>query len=255
MNKTLYLRRLATVVVCIALLGQVAYAAPEDSKTQGSQGTIKTEVANNTVVNNITVGTVTDGPLNVRKGAGKDQAILGKLNVGDMVQVNKSENGWHFISTNKISGWVSGDYIGNIKSITTEEYKKVLSSKEATANKVVEFAKQQLGKPYSYGSSGPNAFDCSGLVNYVYKNFGITVPRTSASFANVGTAVSLQSIQPGDIVAMDTSGAINGGITHVGLYAGNGQLLHASTDGRGVVLDSISSAYCAPRIVKIVRVL
>lgn len=254
MDKILSLRRLATVVICILLLGQMAYAAPVNSTTslEPSNTNIKTSEAQ---IVKITIGTVIDGPLNVRQAVGTDQNILGKLYKGEVIKIIKSEKGWHSIVTDRVSGWVHGDYIGDIKSITEEEYKSLLASKSAVANKVIDFAKQQIGKPYAYGANGPSAFDCSGFVKYVLNNSGISVPRTSGAFGNIGTPISIQNVQPGDIITMDTSGANNGTISHVGLYAGNGQMIHASTSARGVVLDNIYSAYYAPRIVNIVRVI
>lgn len=256
MNKGLNLRRLATVAVCVALFGQVAYASPEDSKALDSQILAKTSISETTLAVNsnekITMGTVTDGPLNVRQAPGTDQAIVGKLYAGQTVTISKTENNWHSISANGITGWVSGDYVGNIKTLTAAEYKAIQESQSAKAENVVALAKQQLGKPYVYGATGPNAFDCSGFVKYVYGNLGVSVPRTSKEFVNVGTAVSRQDIQPGDIIALNCNGS---GVSHVGIYVGNSQMIHASTGGRGVVYDNINSAYYSPRIVKIVRVL
>lgn len=95
---------------------------------------------------------------------------------------------------------------------------------------VVDYARQFLGNPYVYGGNSlTNGTDCSGFVKGVYAAFGINLPRTSAEQRSVGYAVSLSEIQPGDIVCY--SG-------HVGIYAGNNTLIHASNEKTGITLTS-----------------
>ena len=95
---------------------------------------------------------------------------------------------------------------------------------------VVDYARQFLGKPYVYGGNSlTNGTDCSGFVKGVYAAFGINLPRTSSEQRSVGYAVSLSEIQPGDIVCY--SG-------HVGIYAGNNTLIHASNEKTGITLTS-----------------
>ena len=95
---------------------------------------------------------------------------------------------------------------------------------------VVDYARQFLGNPYVYGGNSlTNGTDCSGFVKGVYAAFGINLPRTSSEQRSVGYAVSLSEIQPGDIVCY--SG-------HVGIYAGNNTLIHASNEKTGITLTS-----------------
>ena len=106
------------------------------------------------------------------------------------------------------------------------------SAQTASSNgqAVVDYARQFLGKPYVYGGNSlTNGTDCSGFVKGVYAAFGINLPRTSAEQRSVGYAVSLSEIQPGDIVCY--SG-------HVGIYAGNNTLIHASNEKTGITLTS-----------------
>ena len=80
----------------------------------------------------------------------------------------------------------------------------------------------KIGAKYRYGASGPNAFDCSGLVNWAYRSSGKSLPRTSRAMSHVGTPVSRSALQPGDLVFF------YGGPSHVGIYIGNGKVVHAS---------------------------
>ncbi|MGV8872767.1 MAG: NlpC/P60 family protein [Rhodococcus sp. (in: high G+C Gram-positive bacteria)] len=93
----------------------------------------------------------------------------------------------------------------------------------------------QIGKPYVWGATGPDGFDCSGLVMWAYKQVGKTVPRTSQAQAEGGTPVDQKDLQPGDVVLFYPD------ISHVGIYAGNGNVLHASTYGVPVKVQSMAS--------------
>ena len=83
----------------------------------------------------------------------------------------------------------------------------------------------RVGNPYVWGATGPDQFDCSGLVQWAFQHVGIDVPRTSQAQATVGTPVDRDNLQPGDVVFFYSDAS------HVGIYAGNGMLLHASTFG------------------------
>ena len=100
----------------------------------------------------------------------------------------------------------------------------------STAGGAVGIAMQYVGSPYVSGAAGPSAFDCSGLVQYVYAQMGISLPRTSYEQSQVGTMVSAAEAQPGDIVYF-------GG--HVGIYAGDGKMIDAGTESTGVVYRDI----------------
>jgi peptidoglycan DL-endopeptidase CwlO len=93
----------------------------------------------------------------------------------------------------------------------------------ATRAAALDFAMSKIGSPYRYGASGPNAFDCSGLVSWAFKRAGKSLPRTSRAMSKVGTPVSRDQLQPGDLVFFYKP------VSHVGIYIGNGKILHAST--------------------------
>lgn len=97
---------------------------------------------------------------------------------------------------------------------------------EATPGQaIVDVARSKIGAPYVYGAAGPAAFDCSGLTTWAYGQVGKTIPRTSFAQAAQGTPVSRDQLQPGDIIAFYS------GASHVGIYAGNGTVIHALNEG------------------------
>jgi cell wall-associated NlpC family hydrolase len=87
----------------------------------------------------------------------------------------------------------------------------------------VKHALSKVGAPYRYGASGPNAFDCSGLVSWAFKNAGVSLPRTSRAMSKVGTPVAKSDLQPGDLVFFYNP------VSHVAIYIGDGKVVHAST--------------------------
>ncbi|QBJ94898.1 NlpC/P60 family protein [Rhodococcus sp. ABRD24] len=100
--------------------------------------------------------------------------------------------------------------------------------------KAVKAAESKLGAPYVYGSAGPDSFDCSGLVQWAYKQAGLNLPRTSYDQAAAGVAVPQSDLRLGDVISFY-------GGSHSGIYAGNGNVIHASTAGQPVKLAPVSS--------------
>ncbi len=89
-------------------------------------------------------------------------------------------------------------------------------------------AESRIGTPYRYGGSGPDAFDCSGLVAYAYQQVGVSVPRTAAQQYALARPVPRSELRPGDLVFFRISGRE---VSHVGIYAGDGQFVHAPQTG------------------------
>lgn len=105
----------------------------------------------------------------------------------------------------------------------------------AISGGVVGAAMSKLGAPYSWGAAGPDAFDCSGLMYWAYQQMGMTIPRTSSAQISGGTPVSRADLQPGDIVGYYS------GVSHVGMYIGDGKIVHASDYGIPVQVVSVDS--------------
>ncbi|MFI0107976.1 NlpC/P60 family protein [Streptomyces parvus] len=96
-------------------------------------------------------------------------------------------------------------------------------------------AKSRVGMPYVWGATGPGSFDCSGLTSWAFRQAGVSLPRTSQAQANAGTRInSLSALKPGDLIIMRTD------LSHVGFYAGNGQILHSPKPGAQVRYESIA---------------
>jgi peptidoglycan DL-endopeptidase CwlO len=101
------------------------------------------------------------------------------------------------------------------------------------AEKALAFARAQIGKPYVWGATGPDSYDCSGLTQAAWKAAGVTLPRTTYDQVNAGTTVSLADAQPGDLVFFYDD------VSHVGIYIGNGMMIHAPKPGAYVREESI----------------
>jgi cell wall-associated NlpC family hydrolase len=104
------------------------------------------------------------------------------------------------------------------------------------AQEAVDTALAQRGDPYVWAAAGPDAFDCSGLTQYAYAAAGVTLPHSSAAQSKMGTAVSRAQLQPGDLVFFYSP------VSHVGMYIGNGQMVHAPTAGSPVLVTSVDMA-------------
>ena len=217
------------------------------------------------------IATVTTTTLKVREQPGLDETVLGLVPIEDELIVTEELDGWVKVNIEEGDGYVSMDYVTLstefVKAESVAEEKARLAKEEearkaaqaaakkktsenaasgskgedggktyanptgSTGADVVQFAKQFVGNPYVYGGTSlTNGADCSGFVMSVYKNFGVNLPHSSAADRNVGAAVNgLENAQPGDIICY--SG-------HVGIYAGNGQIVHASTSKTGIIVSS-----------------
>ena len=176
-------------------------------------------------------GKVTTASLNIRSGAGTDYDKVGSLKAGKIVTILSEADGWYQIE----SGYVSADYV------------TIVDADEATrSNKgqeIADYALQFVGYRYVYGGSSPKGFDCSGFTSYVYRQFGYSINRSASDQLDNGTSVSMSELQPGDLVMFKKSGTGSKRASHVGIYIGGGQFVHASTSKVGVIVSNMSDAY------------
>ncbi|WP_017573864.1 C40 family peptidase [Nocardiopsis halotolerans] len=113
-------------------------------------------------------------------------------------------------------------------------------SATGNAGAALDFAYAQIGKPYVWGGTGPNGYDCSGLVQAAWRAGGVDLPRTTYAQAEVGQRIyDMNALQPGDIMFF------YGGLTHDGLYAGNGQMVHAPSSGRNIEVVGLAAYWAS----------
>lgn len=116
---------------------------------------------------------------------------------------------------------------------------------------IVSYAYKFMGKPYVWGAAGPSAFDCSGFTLYVYRAFGVNLGHYTGTQFATGQAVSKNDLLSGDLVFFNTDSSIS----HVGIYVGGGQFIHASSGSGKVIVSSLSEGYYTSRYAGARRVL
>lgn len=125
----------------------------------------------------------------------------------------------------------------NGKAIILSESKGGSSSGGDKASRLISVAKSKLGCRYVWGATGPNTFDCSGFTQWSYKQIGINIPRVSGDQGKAGTYVAKSNLQPGDLIFFKSP------ISHVGMYIGNGEMIHAPSTGDVIKIVNINSSY------------
>lgn len=181
--------------------------------------------------------------LNMRSGAGTSYGVVSSLPDGTIVEIVGINNGWYKIQYGGKTGYVSSDYMVTVKDSVGSRSTAEAASSSAIGDQIVAYAKQFLGVPYVYGGNGPNCFDCSGFTKYVYAHFGVTLNRTATDQLANGTSVSKSQLQPGDLVFFRAN--TTKPVSHVGIYIGNGQFIHASTNTYSVQIDRLDTGYYA----------
>lgn len=225
-------------------------------------------------------GKVTGDRVNMRSGASTSSRIVDVAAKGDKAYIIGLNKGWYKVIYDGSICYIRSDYLElteypyeNQKSPNSPKFFRLgkstgvapsaaalngsasgglnsdnlgsSGSTGTTANgqAIVNKAKQYLGVPYVYGGASPSGFDCSGLVYYVLKSLGYSPYRTPADQYRQGTYVSKENLQPGDIVFFANTYA--SGISHVGIYAGNGQFIHAPNSRSVVSYADLTSGYWA----------
>ena len=176
---------------------------------------------------------VAEGPLNIRSGPGTGYSKVGSLYKGRIVKALGLEGGWYRIE----GGYVSAEHVEET------DYAPVAAT--STGGEMANFALQYVGYSYVYGGSSPSVgFDCSGLVQYVCAQFGYSINRTASAQLDNGVAVMMDELAAGDLVFFKKPGSnTTKPVTHVGMYIGGGQFVHASDYGVGVIVSNMTDAY------------
>lgn len=230
----------------------------EEQKTQNVEQEKKS--SNDTVIKTLYVSSAS---VNMRKSASTSSEVITTVPLNTTVDVYEEANGWSKVKVNGKEGYISSSLLSTTKRETSrsletprreentsensENEEKTnteqtteskLSASSGEGSSVVDTAMSYIGSKYVYGGANPSGFDCSGFTSYIYKQYGVSLNRTAAGQYSNGTAVSRDDLQAGDLVMFGKSG-----INHVGIYIGNGQIVHAANPSRGVTTDTINSGY------------
>ena len=184
--------------------------------------------------------------LNMRAGASTSFDSLCSIPSGTVLELEGVYEGWYKVTYAGNTGYVSSDYI----AITTEP---AAAASSALGEQIVALAKQYLGTPYVLGGNGPSSFDCSGFTKYIYAQFGYTLNRTATDQLQNGVSISRDELQPGDLVFFRYR--TSKPVSHVGIYIGGGEFIHASTNRYVVQIDQMNSGHYANVFVYARRIL
>ena len=248
----------STTSACLTLLPKGTSVVVEDDSIagwykvnhDGVTGYLSSEYVSFSISGSAKLGNgkVTGNDVNVRSAASTSASRLGSLNKGDVVAVTGIDNGWYKISFNGKTGYVRSDYMTIIKEALSSRGTEAAAASAASSkgSEIVAYAKQYLGVKYVYAGASSKGFDCSGYTMYVMKHFGYNLPHTATGQMGYGTSVAKSALQPGDLVFFcDPSRSGGKAASHVGIYIGSNQFIHASSGGGKVQIDSLSKAYYA----------
>lgn len=195
------------------------------------------------------VGTIQGDSVRLRSAPGTDAQVLGGFDSGATMEITGVSGNWYQVKVAGQTGYVSSDYMTVAPG--GEVYAQTMSGNAADA--VITTAKGLLETRYIYGGTTTNGFDCSGYVQYVFAQNGITLERTAAQqYTYNGTSVAKSDLQPGDLVFFSSSSQSVG---HVGMYVGDGQFIHSSSGAGKVIITSLNSSYYVSHYVGAKRVL
>ncbi len=212
-------------------------------------------------------GNVNYSKVNMRTGPGTSYQAIGQSSKGDLAYIIGFNKQWYKVIWGDEICYIRSDYL----SLKEAPYENRASAKSplffrrgastgtpvsvsalknsnnyiagnttSKADKIIATAKKYIGVPYVWGGESPSGFDCSGFVQYVFKVHGISLNRTTETQYKHGSYVSKSNLKPGDLVFFQNT--YRAGISHVGIYIGNGQFIHASSS-KGVTISNLSSSY------------
>ncbi len=184
-----------------------------------------------------------NGGLRMRSAMSTSSSVILTIPNNATVAVAERGESWCKVTYSGKTGYVATRYLtfGAATTSRSGDTRDVLAQKRQN---IVNAAVAQLGKPYRSGYNGPYSFDCSGLTQYVYKICGYSIERgPSAQLRQFSVSVSKANLLPGDLVFFRDSRYGSGAATHVGIYVGNGQMIHAPNRGQNVKYASINTGY------------
>ncbi len=235
----------------VSFNGQKGYMSAEYLRVNILEGESDLEVEQDDLGNGRV--TLLSGALNIRTAPSTLGTKAGTVPNGTVVALDQYADGWYLVTYNNITGYVAEEYITLTDEPITESEKEEI----VTGEDVVAKAKEYLGYPYIYGKAGPDGFDCSGFTSFLYNSFGYTINRTASTQLNSnGISVAYEDLEVGDLVFFRDYSCTKSA-SHVGIYIGDGQFIHASSSrsGRGVKISLMSESWYANRYVGAKRIL
>lgn len=208
-------------------------------------------------------GSVNPAVVNMRSGPSTSSDVVTQVYGGQLVEIIGFNCDWYKVIYNGQTGYIRSDLVtltekpacnsgtacptAGVSSSGSSSSAAVAVPATPTNQQLVEFSKKYIGYPYVWGGTSPSGFDCSGFTTYVYKQFGYSLNRTANAQASNGYAVSRDNLIPGDLVLFTRTYSSSVPVTHVGIYVGNGQFIHAANSSTGVVISSLNEGYYASR--------
>ncbi len=214
-------------------------------------------------------GSIDPSLCNMRSGPSTDADLVAQITGGEKVYIFGFNTGWYKVKYNGQIGYIRSDLVtllekpyinsgstassdssdssdgsdGSSDSSSDSGGSSSSSYSVSAGQEIANYAQRYLGYPYVYGGNGPNSFDCSGFVKYIYAQFGYSINRTATAQMSNGYSVSMSELQPGDLVFFYNGG----GIGHVGMYIGDNQFIHAANARSGVIITSLSNSWYQER--------
>lgn len=185
------------------------------------------------------MATVNTTTLKVRMEPSTEAKVLTLIPLEEELEVLEDNGEWVKVTVDSDEGYISKEYVDISyelpKAVTISELKYGQGVSDVRVS-IVEYAKQFLGNPYVWGGTSlTNGTDCSGFVLSILAKYGVSLPRTSSAQSTSGSAIDLGSVLPGDLVFYGSGGSVS----HVAMYIGGGQVIHASTERTGIKISNM----------------
>ena len=218
-------------------------------------------------------GSVNPYLANLRSGPSTSYGVVAKAESGDKVYIFGFNCGWYKVKYDGIVGYIRSDLVtltevpyenhggsntyggGGGSSSGSDSYSSDSYSSSSLGEQVAATAQKYIGCAYVFGGTSPSGFDCSGFAQYIYGLYGVGINRTADMQLYNGYSVSYDNLAPGDLVFFANTYTTDAAASHVGIYIGGGQFVHAANSSSGVKISSLSEEYYSSRYVGARRVI
>lgn len=219
-------------------------------------------------------GSVNPAVANLRSGPSTSTGVVARAASGDKVYIFGFNCGWYKVKYDGIIGYIRSDLVtltevpyanhgtsktygggGGSSSSSSSSGSSSSSSSASLGEQLAATAKKYVGCAYVFGGTSPSGFDCSGFAQYICGLYGVSINRTADKQLYNGTSVSYSDLRPGDLVFFANTYNTSAAASHVGIYIGGGQFVHAANSSSGVKISSLSEEYYSSRYVGARRVI